>query len=918
MRYFFTLILFSTVLCLFGQQKVDIYKQNNDTIFLIDFVSQIEKEYKYQFFYKKEWVDSLVVKQSKNPSNIKEILKETFQNTELSYFVYDENKIIITNNYQIVNILPTSLFSDEKNADPIISEASFLKNTTKKTTKNHKNGSITIGNPAKKYIGKTAVISGVLTEEETGYPIIGAVVYVENKNNATTTGIDGKYTISIPKGKHTLLIRSVGKKEKKISIIAHEGGKLDIKMEENVTMLSDIIINAEKGKNVDRVEQGLEVISMKALKKLPTIMGEADIIKSALLLPGIQTSGEGNSGFNVRGGNSDQNLILIDDSPIFNSSHLFGFFSALNPDIINDFKLYKSSFPANYGGRLSSIVDISIKNGDMKKYHLVGGISPITGRLAIDGPIIKDRVSFLVAGRSTYSDWILRKIESPVLRTSSASFNDLNAKLTVIASKKDNITTNAYLSNDNFKFNSDTIYSYSNRNANLAWKHTFSPFFQTKLTAIYSNYNYNIESDTSQNYNFLYHYDLEQLEGKLDFIYTFKANHKIKFGVNSIQYNLNPGKRSKITETSVIPPKELRDEKGRESALYINDEFDVTDKISFNIGLRYSYYQALGSTLTYEYDPNSPKTVESKIDSTFYNNNEVAATYGNPELRLAVRYKLGNKNSLKASYSNMTQYIHMLSNTYAISPTDAWTLSNAHIEPQKSTQYSIGYYQNFKNDAIETSIETYYKDMKNLLEYKPGASLFLNQEIETDLLSGLGYSYGVELMIKKKKGKLNGWVSYTFSRSLVKVDGEHKDERINNGDYYPTNYDKPHDLTIVANYIYSRRITLSGVVVYNTGRPITYPESKYIFADRELLHYSDRNEYRVPNYFRIDLSLTIEGNLRLNKLAHSSWTFSVYNLTGRNNVYSIYFESTPENYVKGYKMSVFAQPVPTITYNFRF
>ncbi len=646
------------------------------------------------------------------------------------------------------------------------------------------------------------------------------------------------------------------------------------------------------------------------------MLGETDIIKAALLLPGIKTVGEISSGFNVRGGSTDQNLILFNNAPVFNPSHLFGFFSAFNPDVIKEFEIYKSGIPAQYGGRVSSVLDIKTKQGNMKKISLNAGISPVAARITVEGPIIKDKLSFLLGTRATYSDWILKRVQDPAIQNSDARFFDITGKITWKISAKDLLDISGYYSNDYFKLNSDTVYQYSNHNASVSWKHFFSEKLIAELQGLVSGYTYNISNRQNSRSDFSLKYNILHNEVRTDFHFSPNSKHTFRFGLNSIFYVMSPNEFRPFGGVSDIIPIILEKEHAVESGIYFSDEYEAGSRLKLYAGIRYSMYQYLGPQTVYQYGADAPMEQTNILDTLKYNPGELIQFYSHPELRLAMRYKINAYNSFKLSYNSIAQYLHMLSNTMIMSPTDTWRLSDNYIKPQYGDQISLGFYKDLPYN-IETSVETYYKRIENILEYKGGAKLINNEQIETDLINGQGKAYGIEFIVKKNAGRLNGWLSYTWSRTFVKVDSEFDFEDINDGEYFPSNFDMPHNLTGVFNYIISRRLSFSSNVIYNTGRPITYPVAKFPFMNGVRLHYSERNAYRIPDYFRWDFSVNLEGNLRSDKIAHSSWSFAVYNLTGRDNVYSIYF-ITKGREIQGYKMSIFAIPIFTVTYNIKF
>jgi hypothetical protein len=743
-------------------------------------------------------------------------------------------------------------------------------------------------------------------------------VYVKELKAGTISDEYGYYVLNIPKGQYNLAAKFLGMKDKSFKIILNDDGQLNILLAEKIIKLKDVVVTAEKERNVKSLETGLNKIDLETVARIPTSVGEVDLIKSTLLLPGVQTVGEGASGFNVRGGSTDQNLILIDDSPLFNSSHLFGFFSAFNPYIVNDFKLYKGAIPAKYGGRISSVFDVSVKHGNLKEFSGSGGISPITTKLAFDGPIIKNKASFVVAARSTYFDWLLKHINKPIIQNSDASFYDANAKIHYKLNNNDALTVSGYHSNDYFKLNADTAYNYGNTNASVKWKHPFTKQFYGTFSGVYSRYKNSISSETDPYQAFELDHSIDYKEIKANFSYYPNSKHDVDFGAGIIHYDINPSAIKSIGNESIIKARNLENEQAYEPSLYISDEYKVNERLSINAGLRLSSFLVTGPKTVYEYNPNAPRNDNSRLDSMTYGNNEIIKTYRGPGFRLSARYKLGYTNSIKMSYNRIYQYLHMLSNSSARSPTDIWKISDSHLPPQRGDQLALGYYQNLENNTIETSVEVYYKNLHNIIEYKGGTEFLLNETIETDLIAGQGKAYGAELFINKKYGKLNGWLGYTYSRTLVKVNSEYKEETINNGDYFPADYDKPHDFTVVMNYKFSRRVNMSTNITYSTGRPVTVPAGKFYFKNRELSLFTQRNEYRIPDYFRWDLSINLERSLRTDKLMYSYWSFSVYNLTGRKNVYSVFFKTNDKGKIQGYKLSVFAQPIFSVSYNFKF
>ena len=913
--FIFFLILISVVSGQGQDQKAFISLQLSNSSFS-QFIESLEAKSNYRFLYNIASFDSLRITVSVQNKTLEEILDQVFNGTDFKYGIDVHKNVYLTVGRPLLTELPFDFFNEGlKHGNENQSKETIFQDY-EAVQKNAEEKIVTIGLKTTNLMG-TANIAGTIKSSKTGEPVIGASVYIEKPLIGVATNEFGYFSITLPKGKHELKIKSIDMKSSYRKIMLYADGKLNIELQEDVTPLKEIIVESERDVKVMGLQMGVEKMDLKTLKQIPVALGEADIFKAILTLPGVQSVGEGTVGFNVRGGATDQNLILLNDAPIYNPSHLFGFFSAFNPDILKSVELFKSGIPAEYGGRISSVLDVTTREGNKKKFGASGGIGPVTGRLSLEGPIIKDKTSFLIGGRSTYSDWILRKIPSPTLKNSAASFYDVNIILSHEMNVKNSFYASAYISKDDFKLTSDTTYTYSNQNGSIKWKHVFGNKFYSVVTGSYSSYGYSVASDANKTTAFKLSYGVAQTQGKADFTYFFNSRHLMNFGLASIYYNLLPGQFEPIGNESLVKSNKLQAEQGLENAAYVSDYFEINPRLSIYTGLRYSYFTNLGPRNVITYSAGLPKSENTMVDTLTYPAGKRVASYGGPEYRLSARYIISGNTSLKVSFNRMRQYIHVLSNTSAISPTDIWKLSDPYIKPLVGDQISIGYYKNSKVRALETSVEMYYKAMENYLDYKGGARLIMNPHIETDVISTTGKSYGIELMVKKLSGKLNGWVSYTYARSLLKTKDANPSELINQGKFYPSNFDKPHSTNFIGNYKFSRRVSISLNVTYSTGRPITLPLAKYELGGAKRLFYSERNQYRIPDYFRMDLSMNLEGNHKVRKLAHSSWTLGVYNLTGRQNPYSVYFTSQ-NGTVKGYQLSVFPKPIPTITYNFKF
>ncbi len=904
-----------------AQEGDDIYISGTfDSLRFTNFIADLEQKNDIQFYYKQEWLDTMWVIGHYEKIAFDEFMSDYLKGTDLFMQKMDGNRFIITKGYDVRSNLPDNYFNVSTNVEDInITSVDFNNEQEEQRIRNLLESKLfIIGKKENIPVSGKVVVAGHVREKDTGEPLIGAIVYIENPQIGVATDAFGYYSIELPVGRTTILIKCIGMKETRRQVELYSNGKLNIEMEEDVIPLREIVIEADKDINVAGMQMGMEKLDARTAKSIPAVLGEVDIVKVALTLPGVQTVGEAASGFNVRGGSTDQNLMLINHAPIYNSSHLFGFFSVFNPDIIKTVELYKSAIPAEYGGRISSVFDVYTRDGNRKKFSGMGGIGPVTGRLTLEGPTIKEKGSYIFGVRSTYSDWILKKIDDIAIKNSEAGFYDFNAKISHDINKKNSVFISGYYSGDRFRFNSDSTYNYHNKNASAQWKHIFNNQFFAVLTGTYSEYGYRIKADEVIKSAFTMGYDIKQINGKLDFNYSPNTKHKVDFGLSGIKYKLNPGTYLPLGDSSKVIPQIMEEENGVEAALYIGENFELNQVISIYAGIRYSLFYNLGPKTVYQYSPGGPRTSNTLIDSVRYGSCEKIANYHGPEYRISSRIRLGGNSSIKLSYNRMRQYVHMLSNTTSISPTDVWKLSDSYLRPQIGDQFAIGFYKNFNSNAIEASVETYYKKLKDILDYKGGAKLILNKNIETDVLNGKGKAYGLEFIVKKKAGKLNGWISYTYSRILHQVKSDIDENNINHGEWYPANYDKPHSLSVISNFKFTQRFNISANLTYSTGRPITYPVALYDYQNSQRIHYSDRNKYRVPNYFRADLALNIEGNHKVDKIAHSSWTISLYNLTGRKNVYSIFFKTGSDGKVNGYKMSVFGQVIPTVTYNFKF
>lgn len=916
MRKVLSIFIFIAASGLISAQENRITLQLKQIVF-DEFADTVEKIIPVKIFYSEKWVDSLSFDVNSENQPLDDILNKSLTGKGISFIITDDNKIILSKDYRIKTDFHKQYLAYLRRNQVKSDTLKYAKTiVTEETVVNDEYKVFTIGNPARRNDEGNAILTGVVTNSETGDPLSGVVVYVARLKTGAITNNAGWYSIELPRGQYQVEYRMVGMRNTIRNIIIHSGGNLDATMSESTNRLNEVVVSANRENIVQNLRMGVEKINVKMLKQIPMGMGEVDVFKSSLMLPGVTSVGEASSGYNIRGGSTDQNLILLNGAPIINPSHFFGFFSSFNSDIIGDVTLYKSGIPARFGGRVSSVMDISLAEGNAEKYNVSGGISPLTGRIMAEGPIVKNKSSFIVSARTTYSDWILGLMDNIQLQKSSAGFNDFLGMITLNPNEKNSYSISGYLSNDNFEYYRQSAITYSNFASTVRWKHVFNSKLSSVFSGIISNYGY---SNSTNNDSTLYstlNYTLDQKVAKADFSLRASDNHRLDFGLDAIAYTLMPGRQRPYGDYSEVTPKDLEKERALEPSLYISDEYEISSRLMISAGLRFTMFSSFGPETRFIYNENSPRSVHNIIDTIHYTSNRILNFYPGPEFRLSSRFVISPGFSIKAGIQRNYQYLHMISNTVSMTPTDIWKLSDKYIKPQRGDQFSFGMYKNFSSRGSEASMEVYYKNLRNILDYKGGAELLMNDHLETDIINGNGKAYGMEIMLKKQSGMLTGWISYTYSRVLLKVDGAFGEEKINNGNYFPANYDKPHDFKFVANARLYRRFNFTTNFVYSTGRPITYPVAYFNFMNVNRVFYSNRNEFRIPDYMRLDLAATLNGNLKAKKLNHSSLTFTVYNVLGRRNPYSIFFK-VEEGAVKGYQMSIFGQPVFMLTYNFR-
>ena len=765
-------------------------------------------------------------------------------------------------------------------------------------------------------------LSGVVSDANNNETLIGVSVYVSELNIGAYTNEYGFYSITLPKGNYTLQISYIGFETFSEKLEIDQNVKKNFSLKESKQELKEVVITENAYKtNIKKPEMSVNKLAISTIKQMPVLMGEVDIIKSLLFLPGVTNAGEGQSGFNVRGGGADQNLVLLDEATLYNTSHVFGLFSVFNADAIKDLKLYKGGIPSRFGGRAASVLDVYQKDGNSNKFSMNGGIGLISSRLLAEGPIVKDKGSFLIAGRGSYAHLFLKLTDNK----NSAYFYDLNTKLNYKLNENNNLYLSGYFGRDIFNLNESFRNIYGNSTLNMRWNHLFSDKLFSNLSVIYSNYFYGLELDfigfnwesTIQNYNLKY-----------DFKYYSSEKTKFNFGVNVTKYDINPGTIEPLDENSSINFRQLDKKYAFENGLYADIEHNLTDKISVMAGLRFSSFYRVGASIINYYDNNQPVLYDEELkiyekatptSTKYFGSNEKIADYSNFEPRLTVSYEIDKDQSVKAGYNRMVQYMQLVSNTASPTPLDVWTPSDNYIKPQIADQIAVGYFKNFKDGDYTLELETYYKKVQNRIDYIDGADLIANEAIEQVILNGRMRSYGLEMMLRKNEGRLNGWISYTLSRSEQQTPGRTPTEiGINNGDWYRSAYDKTHNLAVTGSYKLNKKWSFGANFTLQSGQPVTYPTGKYVFQGVTVPSYNSRNEDRLPAYHRMDVSATLTPKKYENKKFKGEWVFGIYNIYSRYNAASITFRQNAETGAnEAVKLSIFGI-VPSVSYNFKF
>lgn len=858
---------------------------------LIQFLQEFERANQVQFFFLDEWLLPYTIEGSYQGQTLGDMLADVLRESDLSLVVVHDRAIAFVKDPSV-----------EINRREAIQVATRRDQTIEKAE---------VGNPELYRPGKVVILQGRIVHEEDRTPITGATV-VPNSQRGTTTDRDGKFELRLPSGRHVLSINFVGFKERVIDLILYDGGSLNLNLQEAPTLLEEIVISSQPINELTVSRPGQLQLSVGAMKKQPALMGESDLVRQLQSLPGVNTVGEAAAGFNVRGGSIDQNLVLYDGMPLFNTSHALGFFSAFNSEAVQEMSFYRGGIPAEYGGRVSSVLDIRSKSGDLEKWRVNGGIGLVSANLMVRGPIQKNKTTIAVGGRGTYANWYLDLLKNTYkdLTNSQVGFYDAEVRIDHKLSDQSRLSFSYYRSFDKLRVRGDTSFQWVNQLASLRLDQIFSPRLNGSFQVGMGDYNYTV-TDQIPAHGFDLNYKITYPSFKADFSYAM-GKHRLGFGFQSTYYGFQPGKLKPTSDISSVKSITMESQQGLESGVYASDSYTLTEKVNLDLGLRLSSFVNLGPATVNVYNPASPIVKTNLVDSVKYGSGKAVATFYGLEPRAAIRYSLTSESSLKLSYHHIYQYLHLISNTAAVTPVDIWQPSNLFFKPQVSDQISFGYFRDFKKRMYETYAEVFYKEMNNVLDFKDGAQLILNKQLEADLLQGKGRAYGIETYISKSQGRLTWALSYTYSRSLRTIPG------INNGETYPSNFDQPHMVNLAWNYRFSKRWSFTGNFAYRTGRPVTVPSYGFTIDGYGVAYFSGRNQYRIPDYHRLDIAFVIEGSHKLKKPWTGSWIISFLNVYAHRNAYSYFFASDTPGQIKTYQLSILGTVVPSVTYNFKF
>ena len=860
-------------------------------------LESLESQYPVRFYFLDEWLSSLIVPDDIAGKTLRQLLDEQFLGTDLNFLEMGPHAVV--------------LVKDPRQA---IERNTMINTAVRERKKIEK---IVIGDPASAKQRQPAALRGTVRDSRSKEPLVGVSVFAGNRQQGTTTDANGQFELKLVPGNHVVSVSYVNYDERVFDLAIYSDGALEVELEEAPTMLEELIVQDKSAREITTSRIGQTQLSVKEIKRAPAMLGEVDLIKQIQILPGVTTAGEAASGFNVRGGSVDQNLILYDGLPVFNSSHVFGFFSAFNAEAIRDVSFYRGGIPAEFGGRVSSVLDIRSKEGDYEKWNAGGGIGMISSNIFVNGPIVKNKTSVAASLRSTYSDWLINTVRSNYvdLENSSVFFYDGALKLTHNFSSDTKLTLSGYTSHDRFQLQGDTTYQWNNLLGSVRLDHQWSQRLGSSFVLGSGSYGYEVnDRDTRNGFDLRYRITYPTL--KLDFHYQAGA-HRLSFGMQGNYYRFEPGRLTPASATSSVRDITMPRQNSIESGIFVSDAYTISEKFFVEAGVRWSAFYSLGPADVNLYNPDLPRETYNRIGSRSYGAGEVIDVYTGLEPRASIRYNLTETSSIKAGYNRIYQYLHLVSNTTAVTPVDIWQPTNSYFKPQVADQVSFGYFRNFKDKHYDAFVEGFYKTISNLLDFKDGAQLILNPDLETDLLQGNGTAYGLEFSLSKLIGRLTGSMNYTYSRSLRQIAGPTRLESINDGRSYASNFDQPHVGNLTWKYSLSRRYYFTGNFTYRTGRPVTLPLSGYLVDNIPLSNFSDRNQYRIPDYHRLDLALVIEGSHKRKKFWDGTWAISLYNVYARKNAYSVFFKDDGSGVLRSYQLAIIGTVLPSISYNIK-
>ncbi len=881
-----------------------------------EFYNDILHKTGVKIYYKDTWVNNLQVNLDSDSISVLSAVKRVIEGSGLELSV-KHNDLVLLPGKKLLTDLPFFEQIASQNP-PAGKETQALSEAEARYITGRKPGvieTITIGKQGMNFGNARVKVSGKVSDDETGEPVNYASIYITETKNGVVSDLAGFFMLALSPGKYNVEIHCMGYETENYLLEVLSAGSFDMRMRKKAMQINEVVVSGERQSDIRNKDPGLDKISIRAIRSLPMMMGERDILKVSGTLPGIVSIGEGSAGLNVRGGGYDQNAFYINSIPVYNTSHMFGFFPSFNSDIVKDFSIYKGHIPAEYGGRLASVFNITTRQGNRKRFNAKGSLSPVIGNLVLEGPLKKDKASFLLSSRTSYSDWLLSMVKDTLIKASSTNFNDFSGGINFDL-KKTQTSLFVYNSHDHFRLSTINTYDYSNSGASMTVRHTFKESLRGEFNLVGSRYNFSTVDNLQFTSAYKYSYELDHFELRAKLKQRINEKNSLEYGADFVWYNLDRGTVLPFGERSLKSKLKLGEERGAENSLFISDSYDITTRLNLNIGFRYTLFSPVGPSKVFTYRQGEPLDILYIQDTLSFGKHEPVRLFHEPDLRLALNFQTDENGSVKLAFNQMHQNLFMLNTNISLAPNTQWKLADYHLKPSQNNQISLGVFRSLIKNGLETSLEIFYKKTSNYPEFKDGADFMQNPLVEASVLQGEQKAYGVEFNLKRSGRKLEGWLSYTFSRSFIKVDGEHAWDKINNGMAFPANYDIPHSLNMVMNYSFSRRIILSSIVTYQTGRPTTYPESAFFIQGVPYLDYSKRNSYRIPYYLRTDLALTLEGNLKKNKLIHSSLIMNVYNISGRRNPNSVYFVSE-NGRINSYMYSVIGVPIFTVTWIFK-